>query len=303
MKHLHLRISVIVALFFVGFLANSCTEDGTGGGTGPIDPLEPFLQFLDESNAIIADTEVTAGAVFRVKLDVQKGDNPLESLTIREDGTLVPTARLEFNSGFTTVQNPYLVTGTDVDGFEIIIDIEAHSDGVRTYSFIAEDQAGETDEISIDITIGASGEPIDDTFTMILLNNADGPSEGGLDLDVPEAVSSSSDNAEIRDMGIDLNQPIASNWRQRIEPVNGAVLAVVTSAGYNFADIETKGQVVALFDEGEEVDMSSVVATGDAFVVRKDNDYFLLEVTEIILTSDDNNDYYQFDIKQALDVQ
>lgn len=303
MKHLHGRISVIAILFFVGFLANSCTEDGTGGGTGPIDPLEPFLQFLDESNAIITDMEVTAGAVFRVKLDVQKGDNPLESLTIREDGTLVPTARLEFNSGFTTVQNPYLVTGTDVDGFEIIIDIEAHSDGVRTYSFIAEDQAGETDEISIDITIGASGEPIDDTFTMILLNNADGPSEGGLDLDVPEAVSSSSDNAEIRDMGIDLNQPIASNWIQRIEPVNGAVLAVVTSAGYNFADIETKGQVVALFDEGEEVDMSSVVATGDAFVVRKDNDYFLLEVTEIILTSDDNNDYYQFDIKQALDVQ
>lgn len=304
MKKIQLRISTLVLLVaaLVGF--HSCTEDGGGiGGDGPLNPLAPFVQFLDESNAIIGDTEVLAGEIFRVKLDVQRGDNDLKSLAIREDGDLVATARLEFNSGFTTVQNPYLVTGTDVDGFEIIIDIEAHNDGVRTYSFIIEDEAGETDQVSLDISIGTTSQPIDSTFTMILLNNADGQSPGALDLDVPEAVSSSSSAAEIRDQGIDLDMSLAENWIQRVEPVNGATLAMVDDGNVDFDAIATKGEVKMLYDNGNEVSETPQLAMGDIFVVKSGTDYFLLVVQQIILTPDDNTDYYEFDIKQAFDVE
>lgn len=303
MKNNNLRISTLALLVaaLVGF--HSCTEDGGIGGDGPLNPLAPFIQFLDESNAITSDTEVLSGETFRVKLDVQRGDNDLKSLAIRGDGDLVATSRMEFNSGFTTTQNPYLVTGADVDGFEIIIDIEAHNEGVRTYSFIIEDEAGETDQVSLDISIGTVSQPIDSTYTMILLNNADGLSPGALDLDVPEAVPSSSAEAEIRDQGIDTDKILAENWIQRVEPVNGATLAMVNPSSVDFDAVATKGEVKALYDNGTEVTETPQLATGDVFVVKSGTDYFLLIVREIILTPDDNTDYYEFDIKQAFNVE
>lgn len=303
MNKIQLRISTFVLLIVAFFGFHSCTEDGGIDSGGPLDPLAPFIQFLDESGGIVGDAEVLAGEDFRVKLDVQRGDNDLKSLSIREDGDLVATTRMEFNSGFTTVQNPYLVTGADVDGFEIIIDLDAHNDGVRTYSFIVEDDAGETDQISVDVSIGTVSQPVDSTYTMILLNNADGQSPGALDLDVPEAVSSSSSDAEIRDQGIDLNMALAENWIQRIEPVNGATLAMVNDANVDFDAIATKEEVKALYDNEDEVAETPQLAIGDIFVVRSGTDYFLLVVREIILTPDDNSDYYEFDIKQAFDVE
>jgi len=303
MKKNLLRISTLTLLIAALFSFHSCTEEGGLGGDGPLNPLAPFIQFLDESDAIVTDTEVLAGETFRVKLDVQRGDNDLKSLTIRSDGDLVATSRLDFNSGFTTVQNPYLVTGADVDDFDIIIDITAHNDGVRTYSFIIEDEAGETDQVSLDITIGTTAQPIDSTFTMILLNNADGQSPGALDLDVPEAVSSSSAEAEIRDQGIDLDMSLAENWIQRIEPVNGATMAIVEDTNADFAAVVNKDEVKALYDNGNEVSQSPQLAIDDLFVVKNGTDYFLLIVRDIILTPDDNADYYEFDIKQAFDVE
>jgi hypothetical protein len=293
-------LTLVSVLFFSG-----CTEEQMPGG-GTLPPLAPFLQFLDESGAIVSDTTLEPGGVFRVKLDLQTGDNPLKSVDIREDGDLVPTTRLELNSGFTTPQNPYLITGSDVDGFELIIDIEAHdAEGVRTYTFRVEDEVGETDEISLDVEVMMEEvrTPIDTTTTMILVNNADGQLQGGLDLDVPETVSANSNMAELRDLGIDLDMPTSSNWIRQIQTRNGAMLVMLDTADVNFSEVSFKEEVKALYDNGTEENVTTVLSMDDVFVVKRDNDYFLLVVTEVVVTSDDNNDYYQFDIKSAFDVE
>lgn len=287
------------------FFFSGCTEEQMPGGS-TLPPLAPFLQFLDESGAIVSDTTLEPGGVFRVKLDLQKGDNPLKSVGIREDGDLVPTTRIELNSGFTTSQNSYLITGSDVDGLELIIDIEAHNaEGVRTYTFRVEDEVGETDEISLDVEVMMEEvrTPIDTTATMILVNNADGMLQGGLDLDVPETVGADSDLAELRDLGIDLDMPVPSNWIRKIQPRNGATLAMLDTASFTFSEISFKDEVKALYDGGTEASVSPVLSSGDAFAIKRDNDYFVLILTEIVVTADDNNDYYQFDIKSAFDVE
>jgi len=299
-----LKGSSLLALLGVLFFSGCTEEQMPGGGTLP--PLAPFLQFLDESGAIVSDTTLEPGDVFRVKLDLQTGDNPLKTVGVREDGDLVPTSRMELDAGFRTVQNPLLITGSDVDGFELIIDIEAHStEGIRTYTFRVEDEVGETDEISIDVEVMMEEvrNPIDTTATMILVNNADGELQGGLDLDVPETVSASSNMAELRDMGIDLDMPVPSNWRRQIQTRNGATLVMLDTMNFAFAEVSFKDEIVTLYDSGTEASSSPVLSSGDAFAVKRDDDYFLLILTEIVVTSDDNNDYYQFDIKSAFDVE
>ena len=287
-------------MFFSG-----CTEEQMPGG-GTLPPLAPFVQFLDESGAIVSDTTLEPGGIFRVKLDLQTGDNPLKSVGIREDGDLVPSSRLEFDAGFRTVQNPLLITGSDVDGVELIIDLEAHStEGIRTYTFRVEDEVGETDEISLDVEVMMEEvrNPIDTTATMILVNNADGMLQGGLDLDVPETVSANSSMAELRDLGIDINMPVPSNWRRQIQTRNGATLVMLDTANFTFSEVSFKDEVKTLYDGGTEASVSPVLSTGDAFAIKRDDDYFLLILTEIVVTADDNNDYYQFDIKSAFNVE
>ncbi len=293
-------LTLVSVLFFSG-----CTEEQMPGG-GTLPPLAPFVQFLDESGAIVSDTTLEPGGIFRVKLDLQTGDNPLKSVGIREDGDLVPSSRLEFDAGFRTVQNPLLITGSDVDGVELIIDLEAHStEGIRTYTFRVEDEVGETDEISLDVEVMMEEvrNPIDTTATMILVNNADGMLQGGLDLDVPETVSANSSMAELRDLGIDINMPVPSNWRRQIQTRNGATLVMLDTANFTFSEVSFKDEVKTLYDGGTEASVSPVLSTGDAFAIKRDDDYFLLILTEIVVTADDNNDYYQFDIKSAFDVE
>ena len=293
-------LTLVSVLFFSG-----CTEEQMPGG-GTLPPLAPFVQFLDESGAIVSDTTLEPGGIFRVKLDLQTGDNPLKSVGIREDGDLVPSSRLEFDAGFRTVQNPLLITGSDVDGVELIIDLEAHStEGIRTYTFRVEDEVGETDEISLDVEVMMEEvrNPIDTTATMILVNNADGMLQGGLDLDVPETVSANSSMAELRDLGIDINMPVPSNWRRQIQTRNGATPVMLDTANFTFSEVSFKDEVKTLYDGGTEASVSPVLSTGDAFAIKRDDDYFLLILTEIVVTADDNNDYYQFDIKSAFDVE
>jgi len=293
-------LALVGILFFSG-----CTEEEMPGGP-TLPPLAPFVQFLDESGAIVSDTTLEPGGVFRIKLDLQTGDNPLKSVGIREDGDLVPTARIDMDAGFRTPQNPLLITGSDVDGFELIIDIDAHSvEGIRTYTFRVEDEVGETDEISLDVEVMMEEvrTPIDTTATMILVNNADGQLQGGLDLDVPETIGANSNMAELRDLGIDLNVPVPSNWRRQIQTRNNATLVMLDTANFSFTEVAFKDEVKTFYDSGTEASVTPVLSTGDAFAVKRENDYFLLILTEIVVTADDNNDYYQFDIKSAFDVE
>ena len=132
---------------------------------------------------------------------------------------------------------------------------------------------------------------------------------GGLDLDTGQNwPSNDTDNIEVRDLGIDGNQPTATNWRRQIESRNNFTMAELIpgqnglSENFSFDDVIYAEQIAAL--NGNVVDLpngqgtvSAQVEQGDIFWGTRGNKYYLFVIKQVVLTADNNDDYYVVDIK------
>ena len=250
--------------------------------------------------------EVQTEEVFAISIVADKGTEDINSVAVYEDGTLISDAsRLAYLDQSTTFDaNPYIVPLADVEQINGAIYITAAAVGGQyTYTVEVEDVSGLKG--SIDVTVDVNeGTPIDSTFRAVLVYNRDGQLEGGLDLDAGMRVRFDSDDAEIRDAGIDLNQPPADNWKQRILAVNNAELRSADNSQpelFDFENITIKEQIKAAFDAGNVISgESDKVAIDDIFIIKRDNNYYILKVADISVTTMNNSDFYEFDIKQAL---
>ncbi|GJM31110.1 MAG: hypothetical protein DHS20C18_01110 [Saprospiraceae bacterium] len=293
-----------LAVFFTLILASGCTDDPVT----PDNPLNPIISFANEAGFLSADAELQAGETFFVKVNVSKGDNPLQSMTINENGAKLAAARFTIDNGAITSNNPFLITGTSKDGaiFEFSITPSTVVGDISTYSFLVTDEAGETDEISLDITIAAPlTTPLDVTYTAVIVNNASGPagSNGGLDLDTGVNVPSASAEAELRDMGIDINLPVSQNWLQQIQPRNGATLRlpdVDAIENFSFENVDSREAILGAYETADDVTQTEKLAEGDVFIIERDDDFFLIQVFKITVTTGDNLDKYELNVKGSL---
>ncbi len=302
---------------------NACTDDTTGGGGGSND-VPPQASLVAESGFISANADVDASAPFKVKLRTTPGTNQIKSIEILEEGVKLPTTRFTINGGAITSNNPFLVTGTSKGGatYEIAIQASSNFQETKRYTFVITDDKNVTDEVAVDIT--TKGTQLVE-FTGKLLLNQDGPAgQGGLDLDTGESVGSiasstgnpaidtSYKRAEINDEGN--VSPTNNTWRQVISPTNGAAVRYVDKGKlpetFSYDNVKTQEEIVNAFDTGikfKEVVVNGMVvdfesnklAEGDVFTVKTaDNRYFIIKVTKITVTPNDNNDFYTFSIKK-----
>ncbi len=309
MQQWMLKLSGLSLLLVGALFITSCEEDG--GGTDPGNPLDPFIQLLSGNDVISGDAMVDAGVPFNVRIDAQTGDNELESISLFQDGSLISTSRMEFDLGLTTTQNPFLLVGADRNGKELLAAIDLHDSGTATYRFTVTDAAGNTDEVSIDVSVG---QPIDEEFSMVVVNNASGPSQGGVDLGEtpPATVSSGSNNADFVDAGIDTDLPTDANWLKQLIPSNGASISLFLDSEDrpNFDEVSSKEAIVDLYNDSDgtlynDGELTAELVVGDIFVVRDGSNYFLVRVDRVEETPipNDNNDFYEFTVKQALDAE
>lgn len=198
--------------------------------------------------------------------------------------------------GAAVAANPIVLSGSDKEGFDSELIIKTAAKGTKTYTLELADESGATVSTQFDLTVMVE-------YTALLVNNRDGQQFGGLDLDDGQTVPYNSPIAEIRDKGINLGAPSNDvNWYQQILPVNGAELRVpdlTQSENFSYENATSRGAIVAAFDSGISKTESDVVAVGDLFLVKRDDNYYLLECVEINITNSDNNDYYKFDVKQV----
>jgi len=309
--------------FLVFFLFAAAVALFSTTGCTPDDPdVDPTIGFASDHVNSVNDpypttdftTGQTSGFVY-VALNAIAGTGDLESLSIQEDGVKVPTDRLSFfdldGNTAVLVQNPILLIGYET-GFFWEIGIDPQDDySTKTYTFEVADVNGNTATATIDITTEFQGTPITMTLTGVLLNQAGPPGQGALDLDDGEGtgtVTGEWESAEIRDWGIDLGLPNDQNWKRQIGPMNYTTVRVAGGlpGDFEFADIATKEEIQSYFDAGSDLPngsgvtaKSDPVEVGDYFVVKSQdgNTYYFLEVTEVNVTTDDNNDSYKFNIK------
>ena len=252
---------------------SSCTEEGDDPG---LPPLGPSIQFLNGPDLISADAEVAVGDVFQVNVTASAGDNTLQSLTIREDGSIIDLTRVTID-GAQPGGLPSPIPAADQNGFTYKISIIAHDavDEVREYAIEVTDTEQLTSKVSVNIT--AIANVMEDT--MRIINNADGQLLGGLDLAAGVTVPRDSAAAHIRDTGIDLNLPAASNWKRIFEGVNGSTLRIADAA-LDYDAVVTQAQLVDAYNAGTDAanNLSNVAVENDLYLVKSaDDQYFLLK--------------------------
>lgn len=290
-------------LFFVASLAlfailTGCKEDP------PPAPVGPTLSLSTDAGFVSDTATVEIDAIFKIKLTAVTGDSNLNRITIKENGTVITDFDRITLDGFTAGSNPSPIGQGAEEGFTWEITIKAPSDPdlTNTYTFEVLDNAGLSDEVSVDITTFDPGTPVSE-MTMVLLLNQGGPAgTGGLDLHTGTSTGSKDSTADIRDNGIDLAKPLAENWIQKISPVdtaiNNTVVLAVPDASFDYNSITTKEEIMEAFNVATPITVSDVVQNGDQFLVFSDGTYFAIIVTDVIITEMNNADYYEFSVKQ-----
>lgn len=269
-----------------------------------IDAAEPTISFVGIGSTVMG----IPGAADKKTVTVMSNGVDLANLSILQNGVLITDLTTiyygDLNTNFTA--NPMEITGDDVNGFVKDIYVRQFGMGESTYTIQVENVAGKTAsaDYGIETIVGTA---VDATFDMRLLSNAVGANLGGLDLYTGDNVSVNSADATIIDQGINGNGA-ATNWIQKFRHNgNGSVKelsAEQTSAGFAFDDVEYKEEILDLWDNAvspaNDQEPTNKVMVGDVFIISNDNDYFLLECTNVEVTTTNNSDFYNFKVKQAI---
>lgn len=255
---------------------------------------KPVIEVVDEEGFVISGDNVLSVLTFDVKINVTPGAGDLTTVEVQENGTALDISRLQLD-GTEVTANPETVP--DAAGFTSVLTITAPADKGQafTYAIIVSDANGKSETVEVEVTT------LDlSVMTMVLLKNQAGPSgQGAVDLHTGEqsGTQASDTEADLRDQGIDLGAPSNDlNWIQKIAPINGSILKV-PAMGFSFDEVETADQITTAFDAGTEIAESDKVIIGDEFLVQSAGTTFAVQVTDIVVTPNDNDDRYILNVK------
>lgn len=302
-------IFAIAALSLVIF-TTGCEDD-------PVIELGPEISLLSVDpidNSLYFDTDfsIEPSSVVPMGFEIDRGTATLKSLRVLVDGVALDTDRFELfdlrDAGTAiTVNNPILLSAGYPEGLSWKILLTVQDDiSTQDYTIEVVDENDRTASSTIAVTTFDPGTPIEMTLEGVLLNQAGPAGTGGLNLNNGEGTGSADASAHIRDMGIDLALPVASNWRRQIAGVNGSEIrtpdATLLPEGFSFAGLTTKEEIADIYSTAlalpnDSGTVSASVQVGDYFVVENDGRFYFLEVVEVNVTSTDNADNYVFDIK------
>jgi hypothetical protein len=241
MKGLYLFKLFVIGGIMSLFLA-SCGEDDIMVVETP-----PTIEFGSGLDVLTGNANLILDESFKVNLIGRKGTANLRVLRVLEDNVLVDVNRITFP--FEGGANPLLLNANP-ESLDFTITIQSHDViSERTYSFVLEDVNGATNTISLKINVVGTAVTLLDG---VLFNQGGPVGRGGLDLDTGESTGSNDPKAKIRDEGIDLGRPLASNWRQQISGANGSEVRYLKRGQYglaenfSFDDIKIKEQMASL---------------------------------------------------------
>lgn len=256
---------------------------------------ELSIELVEEATFVSGNATIAGAGDFSVKASASRGAAQIASISVSSNDVLVDAANLTFG-GVLFSSNPLTLTGADADGFEEIITINSQDKGTETYTIEIKDTDGNSQSVTFDLTVMIE-------YVAIIVNNADGPNLGGLDLDTGETVPRNSPDAEVRDKGIDINLSIPTNWIQEIVAVNGAEIRIpdfTQTENFSYENATSREIIIGAYDSGTVLADGDKVEVGDLFLVKRGDDYFLMSAKQVVVKTMDNTDYYEFDVKQVL---
>lgn len=149
---------LFLTLLTLVFFGTGCGDDTPGGGN--TNPLPPTISLAADAGFLSTDSNVPFGTpAFSVRVNVNDGDNALNSLTITQDGVTLPFGNLVWDNGNTQSQNPFLITGADQSGTSYDITITPENpaaNGTSAFTFTVADTEGRSAAFTINITFATN---------------------------------------------------------------------------------------------------------------------------------------------------
>ncbi len=265
---------------------------------------------LNGPNAITVPVGLTT-----IKVSATAGGARLNTISVQEDGVDIDAARVSTFNGADYDANPYTLLEADKDGFTeapLVMNTVTAEGETHSYTITLEDEAGNREIVSFDITTEVTGTAITDAFSGILFNRAGPTGTGGLNLITGQGSGSSDPDSHIRDEGVNTDLVPDVNWLQQISGINGSVIKAADTntlpEGFSFTNVQFKEEIEGAFDTGlsltETNDDGDLVTdrieVGDLFLVRNGDNTFLIEIVEVNIVNtvaEPNGDNYVINIK------
>ncbi len=274
-----------------GLFLTSCTDD-----TLDPTPTAATVSLGTGAGFISTNAEIEKGSDFKVNVIATSGTNPMKAITIYKDNVAIDFNDLTYNGSGAT-SNPAVLFNTDKTSLNWEIGLMGDAaNGSHDYKFEIVDDLALVNSVTISITTITSTTPVD-SLMGVLFNQAGPAGKGGLDLDLGIGTGSADPTAEIKDQGIDLGLPVATNWIRKIAGVNGSSLRKA-AAGTNFNTTSNKEAVLAAWNAGSDKTVSDMIVAGDIYLVKNGTKYYMIRMAQVNMTSADNADNYVIDIKK-----
>ncbi|MEM6543055.1 MAG: hypothetical protein AAF634_18010 [Bacteroidota bacterium] len=284
--------SLLIAFALIGAIITGCEEEPPAPASGPT------IAVNSGSGNVVDAADVPINTEFIVSIITVAGDADITQIVVEENGTSIDASRLTLD-GSAAGGNPSPIGANFASGFNWDIGIVTSDavDVTNTYTIRITDANGLSDELSVSITqINALTET-----TMVLLQNQGGPAgQGGLDLNTgtQTGTQATDTDADIRDMGIDINLPNDQNWIQKIGVINGSEIAV-PDASFDYDAVASTAQLQAAFELGTSItETPEKVQVDDVLLVKSEGVFFAIKVTAVNVTPADNTDGYELSVKQ-----
>lgn len=297
MKHLKLLLSLLVAANMVFVSSCKKDEEDTPDPTTP----QPTLTVVETSNS---GTEFTVAPntalTFAWNAIKPGGGKDLETFAVSISGvnTVNPIPTSNAGNDF-----PYDIKNADDEQYVdtlLIPGTSSLNEGITTYTFTATDKDGNSTSVSIKVTveIPVNTTPMNVTKTGEL-NNLIGPFKSGWDL-VNDVAKGSSDPDDDIDMQ---NTTTVSSTSPEIfekEWVSKNATNFVKVTGFDYDNATVEAAALAYAGGGTPITTVSNVANGDMYIanVRGASDVMVIKVTNVVVTTTDNEDKIEFEYKK-----
>ena len=283
-----LSLGLVLATAAV-FLSNC----GTGGGTDP----KPTLEFAANQGFVFQDISLAGDEDFTVGIRASHTENIVSfKVTVSYNGgpALEPAECAACDSTFSSKDFDYDYVGHT-----------AAAAGSEVWTFTVADNKGNESSKSITITnLGTGGASLieieqDNNSNTLKVWNFQGVNSGAFDLVVGSNLLSADDNAD-KDIQDSCTVAEVTNWPGRWTSRNGTTFKKMST--YNWGNVTNTSQLDAAWDDvAGSGDAVITVAKGDVYVAKlrgSSDNYVLIEITDVVKTGADNNDYVQFRYKK-----
>lgn len=278
-------------LFYVGIISMmipACTPDDP-----VVTPSGPSVTIATENGFVSDHVTLDPNVGFKIKFSAVKGSATLKSLEIKADGVAIDFTKIKIN-GVAASSNPALLFNADKDGlsnFVVELTSTATPDTIVYQIKVVDDNGNsDVDEITVHVnTIEVKESQV------LRMNNFSGPNQGGIDPINFLTVASANPAALFRDYGNNTQ----GDWAQLVSAINGSELKI-PAAGFDYSKVKYQKEIEVAFKAGSDSPFGKDLdfKKYGVFLVNNGSNYFVVKITNIVVTPSDNFDYSELTIKK-----